>query len=84
VLATQGKWKEAIEHYERALGPKSNNAKAHYQLGVALARLGKLKEARQHFQQALNLATEQGNAWLVEEVRKALKESAAWPEPKIP
>ncbi len=55
VLANQGKLKEAIQHYERALQIKPDHVQALNNLGVALAREGKLDEARQPLEQALRL-----------------------------
>jgi len=55
VLANQGKWIEAIEHYEQAVQLNPNFFEAHDSLGVALSTLGKLPEAIQHHERALQL-----------------------------
>jgi protein O-mannosyl-transferase len=52
-LKAQGNWDEAIQHYERALQLKPDNADVLNNLGVALATQGKLDEATIYFQKAL-------------------------------
>jgi tetratricopeptide (TPR) repeat protein len=44
---------DAIGEYEQALRLKPDYAEAHYNLGVALARLGRLSQAVGHWEQAL-------------------------------
>jgi tetratricopeptide (TPR) repeat protein len=61
-LATQGKWDEAIPHFERALQLKPNYADAHYNLGDALATQGKWDEAIPHFERALQLKPDYADA----------------------
>jgi tetratricopeptide (TPR) repeat protein len=54
-LAAQGKWAEAIQHYEQALQLEPEDPKALNNSGVALAAQGKWAEAIQHYEQALQL-----------------------------
>ncbi|MGD1153989.1 MAG: tetratricopeptide repeat protein [Syntrophales bacterium] len=48
-LAEQGKFVEAIAHYQEALRSKPNDFEARYNLANALARQGKLEEAVSHY-----------------------------------
>jgi tetratricopeptide (TPR) repeat protein len=54
-LAAQGKFNEAIPHYERALELKPDYADARIDLGIALADQGKWDEAIQQYNQALQV-----------------------------
>lgn len=55
VLQKQGKFNEAISHYQKALRGNPNNVEAHNNLGVILLSQGKLDEAAGHFRQAIQL-----------------------------
>jgi tetratricopeptide (TPR) repeat protein len=48
-LAEQGKFGEAIAHYQEALRIKPNDFEARYNLANALARQGKMEEAVSHY-----------------------------------
>ena len=52
VLARQGRWTEAVQHYEEALRINPRYAEAHLNMAVALQRLGRYAEAQQHTEQA--------------------------------
>lgn len=54
-LVFQGKHKEAISHYERALRLRPNHAETHNNLGFALGQHGNLIAALQHFKEAVRL-----------------------------
>jgi protein O-mannosyl-transferase len=62
VLADQGRYAGAVEHYLQALAIKPNYAEAHYNLGNALALQGRYAEAIGHFQQALQIRPDDVNA----------------------
>ena len=75
-MAQQGKWNEAISHYERALQLKPDSAAAHNGLGSALARQGKWQAAISHYERALQLQpdcaqAECNLAWLLATCREA-------------
>ena len=72
-LAAQGKWNEAIQHFEQAIQIGPDFAEVEANLANALAAQGKWSEAIQHFQQALSLATAQASPAFVEAVREHLK-----------
>ena len=55
MLLQLGRPQDAIEHLERALRLKPDNANAHYNLARILMDMGRPREAREHFQQALRL-----------------------------
>jgi Flp pilus assembly protein TadD len=46
---------EAIEHYQKALQIKPDNAEAHNNLGLVLAGHGRLDEAIAHYQRAVEI-----------------------------
>jgi protein O-mannosyl-transferase len=48
-LAEQGKFEEAIPHYQEALRIRPDDFDAHYNLANSLARQGKLEEAVSHY-----------------------------------
>jgi Flp pilus assembly protein TadD len=52
VLARQGKWQEALRHYEEALGLNPGYTEARLNLAVALERVGRSTEAQQHIVRA--------------------------------
>lgn len=52
-LARAGRWEEAIQHFDQALGLKPDSADAQNNLGVALLHLNREQEALGHVQQAL-------------------------------
>jgi Flp pilus assembly protein TadD len=52
VLARQGKWQEALHHYEEALGLNPGYTEARLNLAVALERVGRSTEAQQHIVRA--------------------------------
>ena len=54
-LAQQGRWDEAIPHYQEAIRLKPSYAEAHVDLGVALAGRGGLPTAITHFERAVQL-----------------------------
>ena len=60
VLAAQGKYAEAEDHYRRALALKSGEEPIHYNLANLLVKTGRLDEAIVQYQQALELTP--GNA----------------------
>jgi len=72
-LSTQGKFGEAIQHYERALQINPGLPVPHVNLAAALSAQGRLSEAIQHLQQALELATAQANLALADGIRTRLK-----------
>jgi protein O-mannosyl-transferase len=64
LLLRRGEVDEAISHYEKALGSRSDNRETHYHLSVALlhtslgnalAQKGRLDEALAHYRQAIEL-----------------------------
>lgn len=52
-LAVQGKWTEAIQHYEATLNLSPDNAEAHYNLGYAFRMTQQLEAAKKEFRSAL-------------------------------
>jgi protein O-mannosyl-transferase len=54
-LFRQGKYQEAIPHYEEALRIKPGSAEPHNNMGLALVRLGKQQEAIVHWEEALRI-----------------------------
>ena len=73
----QGKWTEAIPHYEQALQLNPNYAEAHYNLGVALAQQGQWPEAIPHFERALQLKPDYAEAHY--NLGVALAQQGQWP-----
>jgi Flp pilus assembly protein TadD len=53
-----GRTDEAIVHYRKALGLNPNNADAHNNLGILLAKMGRTDEALAHFRKALEIRPE--------------------------
>lgn len=53
VRAEQGRWDEAIAHYEAALGLQPDLAQAHNNLGVALSATARVEEALSHYTAAV-------------------------------
>ncbi|MGA3269106.1 MAG: tetratricopeptide repeat protein [Verrucomicrobiota bacterium] len=62
LLASRGKWDEAIQDYEQALRTDPVAPEACYNLGVALATQGKWTEAILHYQRALQLNPDNAQA----------------------
>jgi tetratricopeptide (TPR) repeat protein len=56
VLATSGRWPEAIEQYRRGIGLKPDFAELHNNLGTALAGIGRFDDAESEYREALRLA----------------------------
>jgi tetratricopeptide (TPR) repeat protein len=54
-LATKGRIREAIGHYNAALRINPDDADAHYDLAIALASQGKRADAIAHLQEALRI-----------------------------
>ena len=54
-LVFQGKYEEAIQHYEGALRLRPNHAETHNNLGFALGQHGNLIAALRHFKEAVRL-----------------------------
>lgn len=54
-LAQEGKYRQAIEHFEQTVRLKPGYAESHYNLGGALARSGRAQEAVREFEEALRL-----------------------------
>jgi len=54
-LVSQGRFDEAIGHYEKALKIRPDVAETHYNLGNALADQGRFDEAIGHYQKALEI-----------------------------
>jgi protein O-mannosyl-transferase len=52
VLARQGKWREALPHYEEALRLNPGYTEARLNLAVALERMGRSTEAQHHMARA--------------------------------
>jgi tetratricopeptide (TPR) repeat protein len=77
-LATQGKWDEAIPHFERALQLKPDYADAHYDLGLTLAAQGKWDEAIQHYEQVFHLKLDYADAQYISGV--GLAAQGKWDE----
>ncbi|MGA3269229.1 MAG: tetratricopeptide repeat protein [Verrucomicrobiota bacterium] len=78
ILAGQGQWAEAMQHYERALQLGPDTAEVRCNLGGALAGQGKLADAIQQYQRALQLDpgyAEANNDW-----GDALAALGKWPE----
>ncbi len=63
VLQKQGKFNEAISHYQKALRGNPNNVEAHNNLGVILLAQGKLDKAAGHFRQALQFKPDFAEAY---------------------
>ena len=61
-LAEQGRFGEAIAHYQEALRINPNYAAAHYNLGTDLLSRGKLDEAIYHFRESIRIKPEHDNA----------------------
>ena len=53
LLAREGKWEEAMQHYQTALGYSPNYPEAHFYMGNALDEQGKLDEAVAEYGKAL-------------------------------
>ena len=51
----QGRYDDAIRHYEKAIRIKPDHTNAYRNLGATLIRKGRISEAVQHFQDALRL-----------------------------
>ena len=51
-----GHWKNTVTLFEHAIRVTGDNAKAHKNLGVALAGQGRIKEAEEHYRKALLIA----------------------------
>ncbi len=66
---------EAIAQYRKALEINSDQAEAHYNLGLILARLGKSDEALVHYQKALGLASANNDTALANVIRARIKMS---------
>ena len=60
-LSLQGKTKEAIAHFQKAISI-SNPADAHYNLGIMLASEGKLDEAVYQFRESLRISPDYAKA----------------------
>jgi Flp pilus assembly protein TadD len=54
-LGQTGRVGEAIGHLEQAVRIKPDFAEAHFNLGIALARVGRMPEAIEHLEQALRI-----------------------------
>jgi len=54
-IALQGRFDEAISHYQQALRINPSYADAHNNLGFTLAQQGKGEEAMEHYRQALRI-----------------------------
>ena len=54
-LLGQNRLEESIEYFEQAIKINPNQASAHNNLGIALARLGQLDRAIEHFKIAIRL-----------------------------
>jgi Flp pilus assembly protein TadD len=54
-LVFQGKYEEAIPHYEGALRLRPNHAETHNNLGFALGQHGNLIAALRHFKEAVRV-----------------------------
>jgi len=54
-LVSQGRFNEAIGHYQKALELQPDYAEAHNNLGLALANRGRFDEAIEHYEKALEL-----------------------------
>jgi tetratricopeptide (TPR) repeat protein len=62
VLKDQGRYPEAIEHYEDALRIKPEYAEAHNNLGFPLEEEGRTREAIEHYEEALRIKPEYAEA----------------------
>ncbi len=76
-LAVDGRFDEAVEHYERALRLAPEYALAHNSLGRVLVEQGKMKQAEAHYRKALLLHPDYPNARRNLQRLEALKTSAA-------
>jgi Flp pilus assembly protein TadD len=54
-LNQQENWKEAAASFARLAPGRPNDAKLHYEFGLALAHLGQTREAMSHYARALRL-----------------------------
>jgi len=55
LYSAQGRYAEAISHYDSALRVREDLAEAHYNLGLALMRTGRIEESVPQFQRAIRL-----------------------------
>jgi predicted outer membrane repeat protein len=62
--SVQGRFGEAVTHFQEALQLRPNQAEGYQSLGIALARQGNLGEAVAHFQQALRLQPDRADVQL--------------------
>jgi protein O-mannosyl-transferase len=61
-LLAQGKFKEAAKLYRQAIDEEADDADAHYNLGIALARAGEYDPAIQAYEKALELVPDYAEA----------------------
>jgi Flp pilus assembly protein TadD len=73
MLAGQGKFDEAIEHYRKALETAPDDADAHINLGNALTSLGRVEEAIGHYRKALGLASARNDRALADAIRARIR-----------
>ena len=63
-LERQGRWREAIEHFQRVIDLKPGSAEAHYHLGLAYEATSQMDGAIRHFSQAIRLQPNLREAYL--------------------
>jgi tetratricopeptide (TPR) repeat protein len=64
VRISQGRYSEALDHYQRGVALDSGNAEGHNNLGSLLARTRRVAEAIPHFERATALSPGYAEAWL--------------------
>jgi len=74
--ASQGRWREAEEAYQKALHLEPDNWLAHYNLGLLEVRRGNTEIAYRHWQRALS-SLDRKDSVLAKEVRRQLEKEPA-------
>jgi tetratricopeptide (TPR) repeat protein len=65
LLGREGRFDEAIQHFEAGIRAKATYADAHFNLAVALYRTGKRVEALGHYREALRIDPDNADRWTV-------------------
>lgn len=63
-LERQGRWPDAMKHFQRVIELKPNSAEAHFHLGLAHEAMSQMDGAIRHFSQAIRLQPNLREAYL--------------------